>query len=433
MNHLMHKIRDEIARLTHTERCFIFFAMACGFFISAEYAIIRPVSNAVFLTAYGSTCLPWAWLAVVPLNFLAVAFYNKYLPRWGCLRMFVVTAALTVVMHLTSVFCLEGIPGLPFLLYLWKEVYIMLMFQQLWSVIHLTIRFKEARYLYGLFFAVGALGATCGSLLPGFCAVKMGSEWLLLATLPLYALLGLCYHRLLSHTKQGLGESLIPEGTTQQNTLEAFAHGTRLILSSRPLLAILLLVICMQISATFIDFQFNAHLEQAIGHKDLRTEYMGRILSVIHISTLSLQLVGGFVCARYLGMKRAHLLIPSFLCLNAVAFQCLPLFGVISWSFVCIKSCDFSLFTILKELLYNPLKPDEKFRAKAIIDVFAHRSSKALASLLILGLHFLFGRGSSLTLLNWSGMGVFCVWILVVALLIKDPLREQWGVKKEGA
>jgi AAA family ATP:ADP antiporter len=418
MSALTQKIRDEISLFSKRERLFIFFAMACGFFITGEYAIIRPVSNAVFLTAYGSKALPWAWIAVVPLSFLVVAFYNKYLPRLGCMRMFVLTAAFTGAMHLTCSIGLKHIPTLPFLLYLWKEVYIMLMFQQLWSVIHSTIRFKEARYLYGLFFAIGALGATCGSLLPGFLAVKMGSEWLLLATLPLYLILGLCYYSLLKYTEQGVGMRL--HAREKQNTFETFFQGTKLILSSRHLLGILLLVVFMQLSASLVDFQFNTHLEQAINQKDLRTEYMGKILSIVHVSTMLLQLVGGFLCVRYLGVKRTHLFIPCLLCLNATIFQCIPLFGVISWSFICIKSCDFSLFTILKELLYNPLKPDEKFRAKSIIDVFAHRSSKALASLLILGMQILFGVGS-LSLLNWSGIVLFCAWIVTAALLIKNP------------
>ena len=60
----------------------------------------------------------------------------------------------------------------------------MLMFQQLWSVIHSTISFGRAKYLYGLFFGMGALGAAIGSILPGYFAVKMGSESLLMATLP---------------------------------------------------------------------------------------------------------------------------------------------------------------------------------------------------------------------------------------------------------
>jgi AAA family ATP:ADP antiporter len=386
--------------------------------ISAEYAIIRPVSNSLFLTAYGSSALPFAWIAVVPLNLLIVALYNQYLPRVGCFKMFVWVGSLTVCIQLFCSFWIHQFTSLPFLFYLWKEVYIMLMFQQLWSVIHVTVAFKQARYLYGLFFALGALGATLGSMVPGFLAVKMGSESLLLATLPIYLLLGLCYYCALKQTKEGPTLHLNEE--KKHTSIEAFVHGVKLITSSRYLLVILLLVTFMQVSSTLIDFQFNRFLEEKIVGTDLRTQYTGRILSVVHTLTLSFQLFGSFLFIHYLGVKRTHLLIPLLLCINGLAFQCFPLFGMISFAYISIKSSDFSLFTILKELLYNPLKPDEKFRAKAVIDVFAHRSSKALASLLILGLQALFGL-QFISYLNWGGIALFFLWMGTVIFFLKEP------------
>ena len=55
-----------------------------------------------------------------------------------------------------------------------------------------------------------------------------------------------------------------------------------------------------------------------------------------------------------------------------------------------IKCFDYSVFGIIKEMLYQPLKVEEKFKAKAIIDVFTYRSAKAVASLIILLLQYLF-------------------------------------------
>jgi AAA family ATP:ADP antiporter len=97
-----------------------------------------------------------------------------------------------------------------------------------------------------------------------------------------------------------------------------------------------------------------------------------------------------------------------------------PLFAVISFAYISVKSCDFSLFGIIKEVLYIPLKPDEKFRAKAVIDVFAYRSSKAIASLLILGMQSVVGI-SFLPVLGWCSIVLFLVWIGSVAILLKEP------------
>jgi ATP:ADP antiporter, AAA family len=411
-------LKNEFSAFTTQERLFILFAMLCGFFISSEYAVIRPVSNAVFLTAYGSAAFPYAWLAIVPLNLIVVSLYNKYLPRLGCFKMFVIVATAVTSTNLFCSVFLNQISWLPFVFYLWKEVYIVLMFQQLWSVIHSTISYGRAKYLYGMFFGVGALGASMGSILPGFFAVKMGSEPLLAATLPLYLSLSCCYYFALKQTKEGVGMKLDDE--KRRTSLNAFFHGLKMISSSRYLMFILLIVVFMQLCSTLIDFQFNTVLEKMIVQKDLRTEYTGRILGVIHSITISLQLFGSFLLIHFLGIKRSHLLIPSLLCLNSVAFQFFPVFGVISFAYISIKSCDFSLFAIIKEILYIPLKPDEKFRAKAVIDIFAYRSSKAIASVIILGLQAILGN-TFLPILNWGSIALFTVWIGIVIALLKEP------------
>lgn len=408
-------IKNELRRFTVQERLFIFFSMLCSFFINCDYAVIRPVSNAVFLTAYSASDFPYAWLATVPLNLLIVSLYNKYLPRLGLLKTFLCVATGIISMNLFAALFLDRLFWLPFVFYVWKEIYILLVFQQLWSMIHSTISFDRAKYLYGFFFGVGALGATVGSLLPGFFAVKMGSESLLFATFPLYLALSICYYFALKQTSATKIDDNKP-----RTSLGAFYHGLKLITSSRYLTFILLIVVFMQFSSTLIDFQFNAALEQNILQKDLRTEYTGRVLGIVHAATICLQLFGSFLLIHYLGIKRNHLLIPFFLCLNSIAFQCFPLFGVITFAYVAIKSCDFSIFGIIKEVLYIPLKPDEKFRAKAVIDIFAYRSCKALASVLILGLQAAVGS-TFLPILNGGSIVLFMLWMAIVIKLLKIP------------
>lgn len=415
---MIRRLKSEFSTFTASQRLFILFAMLCGFFINAEYAIIRPVSNAVFLTAYGSAAFPYAWLATVPLNLLIVALYNKYLPRLGCFRMFATIATVVTCINLFSSYFLSQISWLPFAFYLWKDVYILLMFQQLWSVIHSTISLGQAKYLYGFIFGVGALGAIFGSILPGYFAVKVGSESLLLATLPIYFALSLCYYFTLKQTSQGVSMKL--DDTTQRTSLNAFYHGLKLVGSSRYLIFILSAVVFMQLSSTLIDFQFNAALEKTIFQKDLRTEYTGQILGIVHTVTLCLQLFGSFFLIHFLGVKRSHLLVPLLLCLNSISFQFFPFFSVISFAYISVKSCDFSLFGIIKEMLYIPLKPDEKFRAKAVIDVFAYRSSKALASILILGLQAMIGS-AFLPILNGGSILLFVLWVGSVIVLLKEP------------
>lgn len=380
---------------------FVFCAMACGFFISADYAIIRPISNSLFLHFYGSELLPYAWLAGVPLSFLAVALYNRFLGKIGCWKMFLAMGTLVVLPNLLSALFVHKIPGLAFFFYVWKEVYIMLMFQQLWSVIHSTIKKEQAKYLYGILFGCGALGGILGSLLPGFFAVQIGSEGLIFATLPLYTCLGTAFFFLMKNASPVTFEK---KGD--------FFQGIKLIPSSKTLSFILTIVVCMQLSATLIDYQFQMGLQASVVDKDLRTELMGRIFSLIHTATFSLQFLGTYLIVRFLGLRLAHFLVPFCLCISFAGYLIFPVFGALSLSYGIIKTFDFSFFGIIKEMLYIPMKPEEKFHAKAVIDVFAYRSSKAVASFLIL----LF----SPQLLPWANISLFAIWCIMTLKYFKE-------------
>jgi len=419
---MIQRIRQEISSLSIKERFFILSAMLCGFLISAEYAIIRPVSNAVFITAYSTQCFPYAWLALMPLNLLIVALYNKYLPKLGCFKMYAAIAGTVVFGNLFCAFFLDQLSWLPFVFYVWKELYVMLMFQQLWSVIHATIALDRAKYLYGILFGVGATGAVVGSTIASCCAVKVGSENLLFSTLIIYSLLTASYLMLLHFSARGVHHQVVDE--EKRSSWNALKHGCGLIAKSRFLIFILLIVVFMQVSATLIDFQFNYSLENQVFSKDLRTAYTARIMGIVHIATIALQFVGSFLLVHFLGLKRSHLLIPLVLLVNGLGFLLFPAFSMISLSYITVKCFDFSLFGVIKEMLYIPLKQDEKFRAKAVIDVFAHRSSKAIASLLILAIQWV-AVSSAPAILSWTGMVILVLWGLTVVYMLPAVIRKE--------
>ncbi|MBS0650352.1 MAG: hypothetical protein JSR93_04245 [Verrucomicrobia bacterium] len=416
-------LKNEIFSLSMKERLFILSAMLCGFLISADYAIIRPVSNSVFISTYSTALFPYAWLATVPLNLIIVALYNKYLPRLGIFKTYLGIASIVMLFNLLCALFLKESSWLPFLFYIWKEVYIMLMFQQLWSVIHATIPLQRAKYLYGILFGVGAIGAVFGSTLPGFFAVKVGSETLLFSTVATYSLLTAAFLMLLHFSGQGMSRDNVEE--EKKSSWNALKHGFDLIRRSPFLPFILAIVTLMQVTSTLIDFQFNHHLEKVIPTKDLRTEYTARVLGVVHLATLTLQFFGSFLLVHFLGFKRSHLLVPLILCVNAAGFLLFPAFAMISFSYITVKCFDFSLFGVVKEMLYIPLKKDEKFRAKAIIDVFAYRSSKAIASLLILGLQFWAGMQAHL-ILSWTAVAILLLWCYTVVRMFRtyDPILQ---------
>lgn len=420
LSKLLSSLTAEVNSYTRYEKFFIICMMICSFSITAEAAITRAVSSSVFLSAYSAKFLPWVWLASVPINFGIVVFYNRFLPRLGCAKMLGLTILIATAINIFAAFYLQKFHFLPFLLYVWKDIFVILMFQQMWSVIHATVNISKAKYLYGIFFGAGGLGSVTGSMVPGFMAVWLGSEHLLLTTIPFYIVVTFFYFIALNSREK------IP---TRQNisTLSSdstdILGGMKLIRHSKFLIFILLIVMGMQISSTIVDYQFSTYLEQTFAVQDLRTQFLGRFFGFVNSLNIFLQFIGSFVLVHLFGLQASHLLVPLILGCNALGFFFFPSFQVMCFSFGSIKALDYSIFGIIKEMLYIPLKVAEKFKAKAIIDVFAYRSSKACASLFILALQFI-PFISLTTLLTGGLITIFFGWMLAILFMFKYYYQE---------
>ena len=305
------------------------------------------------------------------------------------------------------------LPELIFFQYIWKDVYILLMLKQLWSMIHSTIPFTRAKYLYGCIYGMGTVGAVTGSLVPSFFASYAGSEQILLLSLPVYLLLMFTYIK--AYKRSGISDSNFEKDLSEDpRPKEALA----LIKRSPVLIAVLLLVIFMQISVGLIEYRFNVHLELNILDKDLRTEYWGRIVGIINIFSLAFQFIGAVLVVKTIGLRRSHFLVPTLLCLSVLSSLVYPAFAMISFSYIFLKAIDFSLFGVTREMLYAPLQLDAKYRAKAIIDVFAYRTSKAVVSVALLMMQALAGS-YLLELTEYVSIFVLFAWLTTVVYLFR--------------
>lgn len=413
-------VKEEFLTLSADKKSFIFAALLCAFGISADYGVVRPACTSIFLSIFSAEWFPYAWLTTVPINFLAVYFYNHFLPKWGPRKTFLMITVFSILVNALTPVMLPIFPEYIFLQFVWKEIYILLMFKQIWSLIHTTIDTRKAKYLYGLMFGIGGLGSLMGACAPGFLAVQMGSSMLMTLSLPIYLFVAHFYNVMLKKCdiehKENFSEVLCIKETSPN---QAFSS----IKNSKLLQFVLLLVVFMQISIAFVDYEFNMFLQKAIPSMDLRTQYCGRLSSLINTITLTLQFFGVFIFIQVLGLKKSHLLVPIFLMMNVFIFMLFPSFYMISYCFLAIKAVDYSFFGIIREMLYIPLKLDEKFRAKAIIDVFAYRTSRAAAScflLLIQAIPILSGY----YMISFLSLAIFIIWAAMVPLLFKNYEKQ---------
>ncbi|KPK32653.1 MAG: hypothetical protein AMS24_03520 [Chlamydiae bacterium SM23_39] len=383
---------------------FLFFSIIYIFLISFEYSFIRPASTSIFIHNFKSESLPYAWIAMIPLNFFVIYGYNYFLPKIGSFRLFFLLSLMTIFVNTTSVFY-NG--RFVFFQFIWKEIYILLMLKQIWSLIHSSIDFKNAKYIYGILFATGGIGGLLGGVVPGFFASNLGSSRLFFVTLPIYSLLILIYFKAYYYS------NIFEKKENFDKNIKGYFFTLK---NSKYLIFLLLIVLFMQMSVTLIDYQFNFFLEKNILNVDLRTEYIGKLTCIIHSITIFLQLIGSFLIIRFLGLRKIHLIIPLSLLGNLILLLFKPTFFIISYLFVYIKSMDFSIFNISKEMLYLPVKIDEKFRAKAIIDVFSYRTAKGLSSICLLFVGFF----NMNFLIFYFLLMISIIWILSLRFLFKE-------------
>jgi len=403
-------LKQELKNFCYKDKIFILFAMLCIFCIAIEYSITKPASISYFIDCFGARNYPLAWIAMVPLNFATVYAYNYFLPKFGSLKTWIAFTFITVGVNSLAAFFIDLSPIICFFQFIWKDIYILLMYKQVWSLVHTSVQYQRAKYLYGFIFAIGGIASTIGGILPGFFASQMGSKSFFIFTAPIYLLLFFFYYKALKNSKF---DGSIPE---EENSKGYFWS----LRQSKYLVLVLLLVVFMQVSIAFVDYQFSISLEKTIPNLDLRTEYSGKLWSLVHLIMMSLQLIGGFIIINFFGLKKTHFLIPLSLLINLVIYLIRPTFFVASYLFVYIKSIDYSIFSIIREMLYLPMKLDEKFRAKAVIDVFAYRTAKAVAGLFLLFINFW-----SVNFISYLSMIICLLWILSVSYLFKTEAMQD--------
>lgn len=381
-----------------------------------EYGASRPVSNSLVLTYYSASIFPYLWIAIVPFNLIVVHLYNRYLIRFGCIKMFFACSFLVGLINFITGMYSSVFPPLVLLQYIWKDIYILLMIKQIWSLIHSNVNEARAKYFYGILLLTGSVGSLSGNLLPGLMALSLGSEKIFFFSFPFYAIafifycFSLHYSRIPTSHKEF--QKLLVSDTTDSKG--AFA----LFKKSKPLIFILAIVVLMQFSTAILYYQFNVHLEQAYTATDLRTQYGAKLQSIVNTFSIFFQAIGGLACLHFLGLKRSHLLIPISFLFNGLIFFFKPMFSMITFFFAYAKAIDFSFFTLIKEMLFLPLTMDEKYRAKAVIDVFAYRTAKGAASILLIFMQAF--TADVISVLSIINTGIFLLWILIVYKTFKQ-------------
>ena len=378
----------------------------------ASYGFARPAAESLFVERYGSANLPWAWLGVGVAAVATTALYNRVVTAVSLVQLWpravlVICAVCALLLAATAL----GVRHAEFALYIWKDLYIVVLVELFWSIANVSFPLSRARWLYGAFLAAGSAGGFCAEVSVGHVASALGSTGAVAVSLPILILTIAMVPFLPAAAR-------VPGKGATVSIGAIASRAVTVLRKSRYLLLLVGLVALVQISLTVIDYQFNVALEAYAPDVDERTGLAGKLYAVISIASLILQVVSGLLIKGF-GIPVVIALAPVLLFGGALAFALHPRFGIIAVVKVASKALDYSVGRAAKELLYIPLSYEEKTEGKALVDLLSYRVSKAFASVLLLWIASAELGGGAIVAL---ALGLLAGW-LVLALIIGRRFR----------
>ncbi|MBD66703.1 MAG: hypothetical protein CME62_15955 [Halobacteriovoraceae bacterium] len=361
---------QEITDLDPESKKVTFYLFLTYFFVLFSYPLVRSSTGAIFYEVYSSEQYSLATFIGVLALMGMISFNNKLQAKLGVHKLFVFTGFLTILMLMGSYsMLLEGTKEMAFVLFATKEAYIVLL-------VHTTLAFANAFYPLGLFKkligpigAAGSLGGIIGGQLTTYLAKSsdFGTEYVFYLALVFIFITVVIFYQTHNVDVKGLGTN---KSITPLKTIRGVKKYVGLIAA---------IVALSQFVIFIADLQFNLIFEQVVTEKNARTAYLGNFYSLINLVSLVLQLIILPYVLIKISLRSIFLFIPLLyliLVIGGLGFGASQLV-VVGFVFIAMKGTDYSVFAVVKEVMYHPLLSLQKFGAKYITDMFVYRLSKA--------------------------------------------------------
>jgi len=371
----------------------------------AGHTLLETARDALFLAR-----LPASHLAFVYLAIAGVAVVVSQSP-WGRRRAagaHALSRLLGAGAGVTFLFwlLLRGEHALEvYALYVWTGLLGSLAVLQFWMVLGELYTLGEAKRLYSLVWTGSLLGATSGAAAARVLAERAPATTLVLAAAAVLAVTAL-------GPALALGRA---EGRSSVRPRAVASLGESLDVLRRDayVRALAVLVLVSSVALTLADYVFKSAVARSVPPAELGA-FFGGFYTVLNLLALVAQLLAGGWLFQAIGLHRALWLLPSLLFLGAAG---LALGGGLMAALL-LKGTDGTLRNSLHrtgtELLFVPLAPNVRSRAKPLVDIVGQRGGQALASILILSESVL-ARGD--VVLAGAAAATSLVWIALVTEL----------------
>ena len=344
-----------------------------AFFVLGFTVLGRSIREALYLTSFDITTLPYITVAVALLSIPTVAAFSRLLSQYTARSVLEVTvfAQIVGIGLLWPVITLSRVFVVAF--YIWTMLGTMVIASGFWLVTAELFPLRSAKRLFGIISAGGTAGAMVfGTSMSWLTAFTPVSSLLLLLTAVLAAFI--VVQRMLPESgvaPTGPGEPSSPK--------DAFST-----LLSDPHLRLIALVVCIAtLTTTLLDYQFKESVRSAFDSEEGLASYFGRFYGFTGAAALAIQLFAGAPLLRSLGVGWALSVLPLFALFGSAAFFVAPSLLAIT----AVRGADLSLRRSIHrsvlEVAYLPVPPALRNKTKSFIDSVVDSVSEGLGAILI--------------------------------------------------
>ena len=270
------------------------------------------------------------------------------------------------------------------LFYWFGDLYISLMLAAFFSFLHDTVDLRNAKRLYG-FIVLGAVsgGAVGSTYFRGWIKEMNNQQWL-------HTIIGIGVVICLLAFAAGWMAKSIPHhepkpspNDVPKKKFNAAIEGASLVFKSRYLIAIAGIVGFYEITSEVLDYQFTAMTERFVPKEDIGSHF-GTVYAIGNIAALVVQLCFSIFAVGF-PKYRIHwilLALPLAVALSSLFFIIAPILLAASLLKISDSTFAYSVNQTGRETLYNPLSRQEKYVARAFVEVFIQRTGKVAALLI---------------------------------------------------
>jgi AAA family ATP:ADP antiporter len=270
------------------------------------------------------------------------------------------------------------------LFYWFGDLYISLMLAAFFSFLHDTVDLRNAKRLYG-FIVLGAVsgGAVGSTYFRGWIEEMNNQQWLntiigIGVVICLLAFAAGWMAKSIPHHEPNPSPNDVPK-----KKFNAAIEGASLVFKSRYLIAIAGIVGFYEITSEVLDYQFTAMTERFVPKEDIGSHF-GTVYAIGNIAALVVQLCFSIFAASF-PKYRIHwilMALPLAVALSSLFFIIAPILLAASLLKISDSTFAYSVNQTGRETLYNPLSRQEKYVARAFVEVFIQRTGKVAALLI---------------------------------------------------